>query len=314
MALKPRDSKKSDKIQVKTYNEASLVEGIYTDQYILVVGSSIVLDREQFPDSKGDLNAFVLNTINNERDTGVVKCSTWSEIIETTFQGEVSPIYDLLVNRIDYEVKEISPELRELLQTYLFKFVFSTTPDHYLETLMKQIWGKELRVVNISDRRSLQMFSDELKASLGDYHRPTLFYVFGKATEGHVNPTGFMENDQDAILFIEQWMKLDKDYEPIVSFLKEKRLLGVGCDFDDWYFRFFWYILTRDIKRPSSRIHALRTDNVVMGSELPSLKHYMKSLQVCIHDNPWKFMDNLKKSLPTQVLSLPIKNLLRVNV
>jgi len=40
-------------------------------------------------------------------------------------------------------------------------------------------------------------------------------------------------------------MQLDEGNKSIVPFLRKKRMLALGCKFDNWYFRFFWYIITR---------------------------------------------------------------------
>jgi len=90
----------------------------------------------------------------------------------------------------------------KLLRTRLFKFVVTTTIDHYLETLLRDIWGEELRIVNIEDHRSITDFNSVYDDK---YKQPTLFYIFGKVRKKDgANPRHFVEIDEDAIKCIEK--------------------------------------------------------------------------------------------------------------
>lgn len=284
--------------QSNIFDESAFIEGVYNNDYILVTGSGVILDRDQFPDANGDINSFILSVVNSERGR---EYRSISEIKADLSLQEISPVYDLLVNRIEYSQQDMCPELRRLLESYLFRFVFTTTPDHYIETLMYKLWGSSLRVVNFSDMRSMKDFSKALEDSRAEgYTQPTLFYVFGKAIKGNVNPTRFIESDEEAIVFIEQWMQIKKVYPPVERFLKEKRVLGIGCKYEDWYFRFFWYILTREFKRGglySEPFAPSINDNVVLSTESPQLKKYLDINKVCVHTDPWAFMTRIHNLL-----------------
>lgn len=274
------------------FDELSFFDGIINDQYILVVGSGVILDREKYPGTNGDINVYLLNELNSIKHTNF---DSLSDIVQA-FSTEISPLYSYLVDGIVYEIDDISPELSTLLNTRYFKFVFSTTPDHYIETLMKAIWDNKLRVVNFSDEKSMRTFYSEIQASNGEYDKPTLLYVFGKAIKGQQNPTKFMETDSDAIKYIEEWIKLETD-NPLISFLKKKRIFSIGCNFDDWYHRFFWHILTYNFVRYNTNDNKNYNDNAVLGHKTGKLEEYLSHNNVCVHSDSWVVINYLNHML-----------------
>lgn len=324
MARKPKDLNHSPKESNGSFDERSFVDGVFNDEYILVVGSGVILDRAKFPQTSGDINRYILNEINNDR-RGERACfvdhKDFTDVIRATPSDKQDPIYSLLADGIDYELSDISPELSQLLRSKLFKFVLTTTIDNYVEAIMRDIWGDELRIVNISDNQSLKDFQTALETCrVNKYEQPTLFYVFGKVVKGREKPKGFMETDVDAIRYIEKWIK-DLDNKHIVPFLKKKRMLALGCKFDDWYFRFFWYILTRgfnDAEREGAKDtdgSILTKDNLasMFNPEDPSdqhLKEYLHRRGVCMHDDVWLFMSHIYNLLISTEADSPFRKMI----
>lgn len=324
MARKPKDLNYSQKESNNTFDERSFVDGVFNNEYILVVGSGVILDRAKFPQTDGDINRYILNEINNDRRderADFVDHKDFTDVIRATPSDKQDPIYSLLADGIDYELSDISPELTQLLRSKLFKFVLTTTIDGYVEALMRDIWGNELRIVNINDNQSLKDFQTALETSrVNKYEQPTLFYVFGKVVKGREKPKGFMETDVDAIRYIEKWMK-DLDNKRIVPFLKKKRMLALGCKFDDWYFRFFWYILTRgfnDAEREGAKDtdgSILTRDNLasLFNPDDPSdrhLKEYLHRRGVCMHDDVWLFMSHIYTLLTSIEADSPFRKMI----
>ncbi len=287
MPLKPKDANRKPEKRKVTFEDISFFNGILNDEYILVVGSGIILNRNKYPETNGDINVFLLNAINEEKHTNYDSISD----AVSAFPLQISPLYSLLIDDIDYDLDDIAPELIDLLRTRYFRYVFTTTPDHYIETLMRGIWDNELRVVNFSDENSVRNFYDAIKSSKS-YNQPTLFYVFGKAIDGQKNPTKFLETDNDAISYIEDWIRIDKD-APLVKFLKSKRIFSVGCNFEDWYHRFFWHILTNNFVRESSGYN----DNAVLGYRTGKLEEYLNLNNVCVHSDPWAVLNYINHML-----------------
>ena len=323
MARKPKDTYRKITTIERMFDEQSFVDGVFNDEYILVVGSGVVLDRKQFPHSGGDINQYIIDEINNDRrreQVGFVDHKSVTDVFRGTPLDEMDPIYSMLTDGYDYALSDISPELTNLLRTKLFKIVLTTTIDSYVESLMRDIWGNELRVVNISDNASLKDFQDALeKCRVNKYRQPTLLYVFGKVIAGRPKPRGFVETDVDAIKVIEKWL-MDVDTKYIVPFLKEKRLLSLGCKFDDWYFRFFWYILTRgfdDTDRDGSKDidgNLLTSDNLatLFDPDNPSdkqLKEYLIRRGVCMHDDVWGFMEHIHTLLTSTSEDSPFRQM-----
>ena len=64
----------------------------------------------------------------------------------------------------------------------------------------------------------------------------------------------------------------------MMQFIQSKRLLSLGCKFDDWYFRFFWYILRREeIKQRDGDIAIVFDKNDRSGQ---NLQNYLKNSRV----------------------------------
>jgi hypothetical protein len=288
MPLKPRDSVNNLQNRQVDFNLDAFIQGVLNNDYILVVGSGVMMNREKYPDTNGDINTFLLNAINSNRNT----CDQFKSLSHavTGTPHEISPLYTIITTGIDYVIDDIAPELRKLLEKKVFRFVFTTTPDHYLETLLSKIWDNDLRVVNFSDSNSMRSFRKSLK-STSNYNQPTLFYVFGKAINGQFNPTKFLETDDDAIAFIQKWIKIDDSN--LISFLRSKRIFSIGCNFDDWYHRFFWRILTSDFSRNGE----LYNDNAVLSGRNGQLQEYLGFHDVCVHENPWGLLLNITEAL-----------------
>lgn len=128
----------------------------------------------------------------------------------------------------------------ELLKKKCFRVVLTTTFDYYAESIMRDIWGDQLRVLNIYDDKN--DFGDE--ESWKTDIKPTLYYVFGRAEKGK----DYTVVERDAMNVIQKWLG-DSAPKQFCKYINNKSLLALGTKFDDWLFRFFWYAMHRDIKR-----------------------------------------------------------------
>lgn len=260
MAFKPTETEtKSDLYDLfspleQDSNQEQFINDVFNDEYLLVVGSEVILDKKIEP--TGDVNRYILSVINQ------ISGKNYNDFndLEQHKEKESHPIRKLLTEvakktGFHFELTDISPELKALLETKLFPVVLTTTFDNYLETLMRYIWGDQLNVVNIYDKKSLDKLRDKLKKSLVlindewkyTYNEPTLIYIFGKAVKDEKKK--FVHTDDIAIQTIEKWMEFNKKNDQILRLFRERKALALGCKFENWYFRFFWYILKRDISR-----------------------------------------------------------------
>lgn len=322
---KPKDLNCSANTNEIQFDDRSFIDGVFNNEYMLVIGSAVILNRnkEEFADSKGDINQYIINEINKEQHKN---WANFTEISRGTSISENNHIYELLSN-YEFDLDDISEELTQLLRTKLFRTVLTTTIDSNVEALMHEIWGNELRIVNINDGGSMRSFQNALHKSWDKKHRqtynqPTLIYVFGKVDETSNYRHNFVETDVDAIKYIEAWIK-DVDTKDVIPFLKTKRILGLGCKFDDWYFRFFWYILTRSFS-VSDRDGMKNTNgDIITNDNLAtmfdphnpsdqSLKTYLQQRGVCIHDDVdvWSFMKHIHHMLTSIEQDSPFRQLI----
>lgn len=223
------------------FDKETFIKNVYDDNYILVIGSEVILNKElkQYIACNGDVNKYIVSQINNT-DINYVKISEILADGDATVQ-----MLRHAIENLDYNLNQVSPELRGLLATKLFKFVITTTIDHYLRFVMDDIWGKgnwqECSVFRQDDLHKLQ--TQILKKDI----KPTLFYLFGHSGKNPVT-SKFVAKENDAIkLIADNWIGCKEEGKTDISILKQyistKRLLALGCKFDDWYFRFFWYSL-----------------------------------------------------------------------
>ncbi len=134
--------------------------------------------------------------------------------------------------------EDYSPLLFELLKRKYFRLVLTTTYDYYIEAMLTKVWGRPPRVISIYDAKN-----DIEKSEIGQLEmEPTLYYIFGKAKE----KKDYVLIENDAIKVTEKWFCDKPDH--LLTYLSNKTILALGTKFDDWLFRFFWFILHRDIR------------------------------------------------------------------
>ena len=282
------------------FDEYDFVEKVYSSEYVLVVGSSVILDRRQpeFSGCNGDVNKYIIDQINADRRAvrhDFQDHTSFDEVYRGTSPSEGDPIYDLLADEIEYTVDDMSEELVALLRSKLFRFVLTTTVDGYMETLMRSIWGESLEVVSIYD--SISDFQTKVRhAHL--HNTPILVYVFGRVQKGKKNKKHFVKTDNDAIKVIERWIKVGSADNPFWDMLKDKHILSLGCKFDDWYFRFFWhYILKGDLEfrgDGDSKCHRIAASFDSSDRSDKQLKNHFSHLGVCLDcGDIWEFMSHL---------------------
>ena len=198
MPLKPKESdvRSNPNLREVAFNEEQFVEDVFKQKYILVVGSEVIMNKELEP--SGDVNQYILNVVN---DRERLKCKDLNELAFFCGRGR-DPIRDLLnEDRSSFLINDISPELRQFMETRLYPIVLTTTFDSYLETLMRHIWGDRLIVANIEDKNSLDDLRNSIKGCKNGkiYDSPTLLYIFGKAVSDESKK--YVHTDDEAISY-----------------------------------------------------------------------------------------------------------------
>lgn len=228
------------------------------NKYALVVGPEAILNRNVNPEAEGNskkllfdltlqhkaaldarkgcdndeyqhLKRRVKNYTELVREYNYHKVREW--VLETIRGNDFWPQFD----------EEIEPSLIQLLQTRCFRIVLSTAIDPYLEIAMEKVWGKRgFDVIQIENAQQSfrQMAFDEFGVT-----RPTLCYVFGKVDANKsLSENKFVLSENDAMEKISNWFENQKNNN-FLKYVRNYRLFSVGCQFDDWMFRFFWFLL-----------------------------------------------------------------------
>lgn len=221
-----------------------LIMKIIKGEVVLILGHENML-KEEF--SNGDLiKQMTIDFFEYKKDKDCYFNCDYQSFNDYYYRGaDLAVLKQEIAESIDknnyiFNSDDYSPIILELLRKKCFRVVLTTTFDYYAETIMREIWGDELRVLNIYDDNN--DFKEE------EYWRtdipPTLYYVFGKAEKGK----DFTVVEKDAMNVIQKWLG-ESAPKQFCHYINNKSILALGTKFDDWLFRFFWYAMHRDIKR-----------------------------------------------------------------
>lgn len=199
----------------------------------------------------------------------------------------------MLCDEWEYNINEISDSLVCLLRTKCFPLVLTTSFDGYVEKLMRDVYGDELRVMNFFENKGRL---DEVK-EYGTY-APTLYYVFGKAERN----LDFAFNEDDHMRLLCKWMDSDKP-QGLIEYLRTKKILAIGGRYENWYFRFFWYSLRQSLQ-PEQREGDVAIS--LNNQEDERLLKYLQSINVNNHQGQARdFLEDLSRKLsnPDQIMN-----------
>ena len=274
------------------------------NKYVLVVGSEAILNRDVNPEAEGNsmkllfdltlrhkaaldaregqeeeeyryLRSRVKNFTELVREYNYHSVREW--VLETVRNNDFWPEFD----------KEIDPSLMELLQTRCFRIVLSTAIGPYLEIAMEKVWGKgNFDVVQIENAQQSfkQVAFDEFGVT-----KPTLCYVFGKVNpEKALSENRFVLSENDAMEKISNWFENQKN-NSFLKYVRNFRILSVGCQFDDWMFRFFWFLLRGRVGTEADGQVAVEI------KDDGKLRHYLETEKVKVFANGRLFMQDATK-------------------
>jgi hypothetical protein len=286
---KPQDAVERSNTENSQWN--TLIPDMIEGKYVLVIGSEIVLSKNFNKECNGDSYKLIVSAvIERLKELKLIapqyEVETLSQLAHDLANVE-QHIRKTMKENLEFEVSEVSSELRALLKTKCFKVVLTTTFDPYVELAMREIWGDELRVMDIYAERGPQ-FDFSIK-DLGASHfdmPPTLYYVFGKADEENPRKK-FVVTENDEMEVIAKWLGAGAP-QHFTNYIQQKRILALGCKYDDWLFRFFWYSLRRSINDLKNGEVAISLNE---ASETDvKLQNYLKREQIYVHPNARKFI------------------------
>lgn len=228
------------------------------NKYALVIGSRAVLSRDTNPEAEGDSQKLLFDLTlrhkaaqdaregqeEDEYQRLRRRVSNFTDLAnEYNYHSVREWVYESVSNNdfVPYFDSEIEPTLMKLLETKCFRVVITTTIDPYIEIAMNKVWGEgnfDVALIDNARQTFRQMALDEFGTT-----RPILCYVFGKVdTQKTLSENRFVLSENDAMERISKWFE-GQDNNILLKYIRKFRLLSVGCQFDDWMFRFFWFLL-----------------------------------------------------------------------
>ena len=220
---------------------------------VLVVGSEAILKQDNSTDtdqilnkSNGDSEQYLLELLRegeNGRFYQNYRCLTDAQESPTLLQD-----IDTILQEKDDDWREgaldmIDPALHLLLESKCFRLIITTCFDPILEYALRKIWGEELVIKNIHDDVDMAntdiMTEVNRKSEFYDIN-PTLYYAFGKAVAGANDM--FAITDDRKMYTIDCWLASRKPNN-LLQYILNKDVMAVGCKFENWVFRFLWYLL-----------------------------------------------------------------------
>lgn len=217
----------------------TLVEQIFRGNVIPVIGNDV--------QTNGDMpvERIIIDAI--AADCGITESvNNFSQLVNhKIFKAKYDRqnyIYSIVKDVIESNsnVFAPSPLLKKLLGTKNFPFVITTSFCPMVENALNEIYGKAEVLTFTNDART----NDDI-TGVSDLKKPTAYHIFGKYDDGDRK---FVVTDMDMLSFSRSWLaKTDSgsNAKPVnlAHALADKYLLVLGCNYQDWLFRFLWYAL-----------------------------------------------------------------------
>lgn len=224
-----------------------LVEQIFKGNVIPVIGGDMQTNDGQ-PVGKIIMDAIAA-------DCGITEnISGFSQLVSSkSFKAKYDRqnyIYTIVKDVIESNktVFDPSPLLMKLLGTRKFPFVITTSFCPMVENTLREVYGDVKVLTFTNDART----NDDIVGA-SDLKKPTAYHIFGKYDDGDRK---FVVTDMDMLSFSRSWLaKTDfgSNAKPanLAQALADKYLLVLGCNYQDWLFRFLWFALKENRLAPS---------------------------------------------------------------
>lgn len=267
------------------FDMEELARQCISGEYVLVVGSSIILDDNSEMGSicKGDSSELFVSGA--ERLYG-----------DGSSQENICKAIKSVEDNNGLNCQCLNPILKELLEERCFRTIVTTAYDPFLEIFLNDLWHNHYNILNINTKDTNYIKKDisPMEIEPNEFNRtiPMLYYAFGKAEyknlSSNVSCGQFAATDNGKMEIVSTWLGSQAPLN-FIRHLSKKRILAIGCNFDDWLFRFFWYMLKKDIC-------LLSKGEVVFDyndEKDVSLKSYLSSQKIEVFDDARVFMKDL---------------------
>lgn len=195
------------------------------------------------------------------------------------------------------EVTDLNPEILKLIESKAFRIILTTTFNPLIEKAMENAWGGpgSIDIKNFCDKEKRDLSNID-KVVLQDDLKPTIYYLFGKATN-NVSDFGnpkYIVDDEDYIQIIRDWMV--NPPKNLMSYISNKRILAIGCKFENWLFRFFWRAVLETKKNSDDFKHLLAISLTSSPSDL-KLREIFKLYNLKCPEDVNEFLNGLNKAI-----------------
>lgn len=298
------------------FNLDTFAKNCADNKYVLVIGNEAVLKMNENDAAYGNSSKFIYHLTTDYLNSDDIMnvnpdhYKNFTELARKTKTDVWSHVHEMIKrHRTDntFDKSKIEPSLKKLLETRCFRIVITTTIDPFVEMAMEEVWGKGKFDVKSLWDSSNDISKDSLTTGEFDEIRPILYYAFGsfkrKAGDEYQK---FVLTENDAMEAVSKWFSASGP-ERLVKFIREnKKVLSIGCRFDDWLFRFFWYILIGDVKK-------LRTGQVVVELDEQrdsNLRRFLENEKIIHFSDAREFMVRVTAAInnATDLGNLPRKD------
>jgi hypothetical protein len=155
---------------------------------------------------------------------------------------------DIPVGDLEYEFLNVvcnskwltPPSLLQLAEIKDIPLYISTTIDHLMEEALRVKRGSNHHIAFCRTGGSTR---NDMPIDFSPSSEPLLIQLFGASC---IDPEAFAVTEDDLIEF--SWSLIDHEYAPknLYSYLSNRQLLLLGCDFPDWLDRFFIHALSHN--------------------------------------------------------------------
>lgn len=289
---------------------ANVVDGICRGGYVLLLGSEIIMNRDEYQECDGDSLRFLLENIiqtQNSRGRNYPMASSMTEfILDNNLNAR--DVKEWMLTEIDknitFDLTDINPYLRRLLESKCFRVVITTTLDPYVEKLMESVWGKDnFRVMNIYNQSATNFDLGRTDLRGDEYYDmvPTLYYAFGKA-DPQKRDMRFVLTDNDLIDCVSRWLSDTMGPQNMLSYIEQRKLLGLGCNLKDWCFRFFWYAMRhKDSNRLGNGDIAVMLKPEISEQDKNLYDYLRRTVGIRLQTDSRKYLANLADALDEKV-------------
>lgn len=247
-------------------NINSFVKNCVEGKYVLVVGNDAVLKMDENIAGNGNSSKYLyhltteyLNS-NDDQTINPERLKNFTQLSRSRLHIDchecVRDMTEFYNEDEVFNIEKVDDSLMSLLETKCFRIVITTTVDPFVKKAMERVWGEgKFRIMSLWDDKN-DLRSEEIQTGELEEFEPILYYAFGNFFQNSENECEdgdeihrFVLTENDAMEAVSKWFseagpRVLKDY-----IREKKRILSVGCSFDDWLFRFFWFILVGNVSR-----------------------------------------------------------------